>query len=246
MTLPDASPNKSRVRSRFARRAASYERHAGLQRAIAAKLANHLPALQAPAVLEIGCGTGFLTHHLLERYPEGEFLITDIAPAMVEACRANSAGDGRARFEVRDGEADAPGGDFDLIVSSMVLQWFDNPAAGLARLRASLRPGGELLYAASGPDFLAEWAGVMRSVGFALDGPETADLPGVFEEERLSVEYGSAQAMLEEFRGSGALQPLGAASPLTPGRLRRAMARFERDCGARTTWHVLYGRLLAE
>jgi len=251
MASPAASPLessrlKARMRARFARHAATYERHAGLQRAIAARLASHLPAHESPHLLEIGCGTGFLTRHLLERYPDGHLLVTDIAPEMVAACQTNFEGAAKARFAVLDGEA--PPGDtrFDLIVSSMVLQWFDDPSRGLERLRARLSPGGVLLYAASGPDFLREWTAVMRELGFALDDPPTAALPGVFDEERTPVAYGSARDLLSELRGTGAARPLGPGRRLTPHRLREAMTAFDRRHQARATWHVLYGRLDGE
>ena len=78
------------MRARFARRAATYEHHAGQQRAIARKLARYLPELESPSVLEIGCGTGFLTRHLVARYPRGAITVTDIAPQMVAACEAST------------------------------------------------------------------------------------------------------------------------------------------------------------
>ena len=244
MTLSAASSHKSRVVRRFARHAASYERHARLQRGIAGKLARHLPDLLAPRVLEIGCGTGFLTRHLIERYPDAALLVTDIAPQMLEACRGNVAAHSNVSFAELDGEAPAELAPVDLIVSSMVLQWFDDPAAGLARLRAKLLPGGELLYAVSGPEFLAEWSDLMRELGFALMPPATDAFPGVFEEERVAVEYGSARTLLAELRGAGATEPLGPGKVLTPARLRQAVDAFDKR-GGKATWHVLYGRLSA-
>ena len=237
------SQPKSRMRARFARHAGSYERHARLQRAIAGKLADHLPVLDRPRVLEIGCGTGFLTRHLLERYPSAHTLVTDIAPEMVAVCRANFSGAANARFEVLDGEAPPDGARFDLIASSMVLQWFDDPAAGLERLRARLAPGGLLLYAASGPGFLAEWSGAIRELGFTLEDPRTGALPGIFSEERDAIDYGSARALLAELHGTGAARPLGPGKRLTPHRLREAMAAFDKRHRGVATWHVIYGRL---
>ncbi len=231
------------MRDRFARHAATYDRHARLQRDIADKLAADLPALDAPNVLEIGCGTGFLTRHLLQRYRRGSVLITDIAPEMVAACRANFAAAGNARFAVLDGEAPPEDARFDLIVSSMVVQWFDDPARGLERLRSRLAPGGVLLFAASGPDFLVEWSNEMRALDFALDDPPTENLPGLLREERTTVDYGSARALLAELRGTGAARPLGAGKRLTPSRLRQAMEAFDKRHDGVATWHIIYGRL---
>ena len=231
------------MRARFARHAATYERHGRLQRGIAERLARMLPDLNQPEVLEIGCGTGFLTRHLFERYPSGRFLITDIAGEMVETCAERYSNGGRARFELLDGEAPPLTDKFDLIASSMVIQWFDDPLAGVKRLQARLAPGGELLYAVSGPDFLEEWSIVMHAQGFAIEAPRTGGLPGILEEERQEVAYGSARQLLADLRGTGAAQPLADGRRLTPGGLKRAVRQFDAEHGGAATWHILYGRL---
>ena len=74
---------------RFGARANDYERHADLQRSIADRLALLLPPLDAPRVLELGCGTGLLSRHLLAQYPDGNFVFTDLAKTMLEQCRLN-------------------------------------------------------------------------------------------------------------------------------------------------------------
>jgi len=231
------------MRARFARHAATYERHGKLQRAIADRLARMLPELSQPNVLEIGCGTGFLTQHLLARYPSGRFLITDIAGEMVEACAARFANGGQAQFQLLDGEAPPETGKFDLIASSMVIHWFDDPLAGLKRLQARLAPAGELLYAVSGPEFLKEWSTVMHAQGFAVEAPRTGGLPGILEEQHQEVAYGSARQLLADLRGTGAARPLGDGRRLTPGGLKRAVRQFDAEHGGAATWHILYGRL---
>ena len=110
----------------------------------------------------------------------------------------------------------------------------------------SSTPAAILLYAASGVDFMREWTDLMRAFDFVLDDPPTARLPGVIEEDRIAVAYGSARAMLDELRGSGTARPLAPATPLTPRRLAQVMAAFDEHHDATTTWHVLYGRLDAE
>jgi malonyl-CoA O-methyltransferase len=79
------------IAASFGAHAKSYERHAGLQRAVADRLARLLPERKQPNVLELGCGTGLFSRHLLARYPEGRFVLTDAAPAMIAECRRNLA-----------------------------------------------------------------------------------------------------------------------------------------------------------
>ena len=61
---------KQSIRRNFARRAGSYDRHAGVQRLMAlgllARVQEALP--QARRVLEIGCGTGYLTSLLRQDF----------------------------------------------------------------------------------------------------------------------------------------------------------------------------------
>ena len=71
------SRRSAEIAARFDARAGSYELHAGLQRAVADKLARFLPPLDAPRVLELGCGTGLFSRHLIDRYPDGSFVLTD-------------------------------------------------------------------------------------------------------------------------------------------------------------------------
>ena len=67
------SSRSAAVTRSFGARAATYEAHADLQRDVAARLARLLPELARPRVLELGCGTGLFSRHLVARYPDGRF-----------------------------------------------------------------------------------------------------------------------------------------------------------------------------
>src|SRR3546814_13329770 len=98
-----------------------------------------------PRILEIGCGTGLLTRHIRTQWLEAELTVTDLAPEMVE----RAARDPRlaGTFFTMDGEWPCFEGQwFDLIISSLAFQWFDNLTGALERLYALLRPGGSILF----------------------------------------------------------------------------------------------------
>ena len=178
MTVVDKDLNRNRRVARcFGARAGEYEDHAGLQRQIASELATLLPSREAPSVLEVGCGTGFLTAHLLDAYRQGDFLITDIAPEMVAECRERQGSSPvqKMRFAEMDGEAPDAAGPFDVIALSMTLQWFADPLTGLARLGGLLNPGGQIVYATLGPDSFPEWRAAL-AVENVPDG--TITMPG--------------------------------------------------------------------
>src|SRR4029078_9292449 len=91
LNSPVLSRRSAAVAASFDAHAESYELHAGFQRAVADHLSQYLPELKQPCVLELGCGSGLFSLHLVHRYPEGSFVLTDVAPAMIAECRRNLA-----------------------------------------------------------------------------------------------------------------------------------------------------------
>jgi malonyl-CoA O-methyltransferase len=246
LNLPMLSRRSADVAARFGESAASYERNAGLQRAVADRLARLLPELERPRVLELGCGTGLLSRHLVRRYPQGRFVLTDVAPAMIAECRRNLAARGAAHISYEVMDAGEAGGyaDLDLIVSSMTLHWLADSAASLERLRLLLAPGGSLLYATLGPESFAEWRATLRDLSLPSGIAETPMLPGVVEEERV-VQDASTLAFLRRMKAVGGLTPREGYASLAPGVLRRAIRAADLKFGGRITWHIVYGRLFA-
>lgn len=246
LTSPLLSRRSAAVADAFGARASSYEAHASLQRDVAARLALLLPALTRPRVLEVGCGTGLFSRHLVARYPDGRFVLTDAAPAMLAECRHNLAPAlcSDIAFEVMD--ASRPGGEgpFDLIASSMALHWLSEPAASLDRLRALLAPGGMLLYSALGPDSFAEWRAALEAEGLPSGLADLPALPGVIGDEHLTPDT-NALAFLKRIKAVGGLTPRDGYRPLPPGALRRAIRAADASHDGRITWHIVYGRMVS-
>lgn len=246
LNSPVLSRRSAAVAASFGARAGSYELHAGLQRAVADRLALELPQLERPRVLELGCGTGLFSRHLVSRYPDGSFVLTDVAPAMIAECRRNLAPAKTAHisYEVMDaGEAGGYAG-LDLIVSSMTLHWLTDPVASLKRLRPLLAPGGALLYATLGQESFAEWRTVLAELSLPSGLASIQQPPGVFEEERLIPDE-SALGFLRRMKAVGGLTPQEGYASLSPGVIRRAMRAADSRFGGRITWHIVYGRLNA-
>ncbi len=244
LNSPILSRHSAEIAASFGARAESYERHAGLQRAVAGKLARFLPALENPRVLELGCGTGLFSRHLIERYKQGHFVLTDAAPAMIAECRRNLTPFGAAHisFEVMDaGQAGGHAG-LDLIVSSMTLHWLADPVASLERLRRFLAPDGLLLYAALGPESFAAWRAVLASEGLPSGLADIPPLPGVVDEERLTPDADTL-SFLRRMQAVGGITPREGYAPLPPGALRRAIRATDARFGGRITWHIVYGAL---
>lgn len=151
---------QQRVASRFNRAAATYDAHASAQRHAAARLAGLIATIglpPRPQVLELGCGTGHFTGLLVRHLPGARILATDIAPAMVAACRNRLANQGSIRFAVMDGCRPASADCCDLICANLAAQWFQNLPAVLAQWAARLTPAGTLALSLLGQDTFCEW-----------------------------------------------------------------------------------------
>ena len=230
--------------------AVHYQEHAHVQRRVAHTLADSFPSLSRPVVLELGCGTGFLSQRLLAEWPDGRFVLSDIAEPMLQRCRAHLGERAGLHYVVLDGEQPAVGWGYDLIAASMVLQWFDDPLGALLGLRGLLRPGGYLLMATLGPESFQEWRRACAEWGMphGLPGyPTLADWRGAWPasggarlwEERIVVQHPSALAFLRALRAVGAHLPVSGYRPQPVNRMRRLLRGWEG--GFSITYHVLYG-----
>jgi ubiquinone/menaquinone biosynthesis C-methylase UbiE len=98
--------------------------------------------------LDLGTGTGVVAISLAERYPEAEIVGIDLSQGMIEEARKQLQPElaARVQFEVGDASALAcPDGDFDLVVLSNMIPFYDE----LARVVAA---GGTLVFSFSRGD----------------------------------------------------------------------------------------------
>jgi SAM-dependent methyltransferase len=139
---------------RHARGAAKGREEQGGIAADAAAVAEAV-APEGARVLEVGCGPGHLSIRLARQHGLHTTAL-DLDPAMIERARANAdrAGEGFGRlppgslpsFLVGDvASLPFPDGSFDLVVSTMSMHHWADPAAGLAEIARVLRPGARAL-----------------------------------------------------------------------------------------------------
>lgn len=232
--------------------AADYDRHARVQRRVARDLARRIAALplpSAPRLLEIGCGTGFLTEALRDEGLRGDWLVTDVSAEMLERARARLGGTGgpRLSFAVLDGEHGLPeGAPFDLVCASLATQWFDDEPAALNRWRERLAPGGHVIAATLGPGTFIEWRAAHEAEGLApgtLAFTPLAALQALSPANAITVaphreQHADARSFLRSLRGIGAATAARGHRPLSAAALRRVMRRFEAS-GALATYEVV-------
>lgn len=127
------------ISAQFSQAAAQYDQHAPIQQRVAKDLwawtKQQLPQQFTPSsCIDVGCGTGFLTQHLLAAYPHTPMHAVDIAQGMLtmvknkhsSPCLHTHCLDG-ATLNAEQLQPLSP----CLLVSSMCAQWFDDLHNGL-------------------------------------------------------------------------------------------------------------------
>ncbi len=232
--------------------AEDYDRHARVQSLAAEALADRIAALglDAPQVLEFGCGTGFLTEAMIRRGVGGEWLVTDLAPAMVERCRnriGNRPGITHAVLDVAHGEP--PGaGDYDLVTASLAAQWLDDLGGAVERMLDWVRPGGHVLFNTLAAGTFCEWREALAKAGAAAGTPAypaAGEIAAILPQARVRFDtavlidrHADARSFLASLKGIGAHVPAEGHRPISAARMRAAMRHFER-AGAAASYEVV-------
>lgn len=220
---------KQQVEAAFSAAAASYEGAAEAQEKAAEQVVRvvHSAILpEHPRVLEVGCGTGILTRRLLPAIG-GDWLVTDISPAMVKTAKAM----GGATFRVMDAEAPDCQGPFDLIVSNLAAQWFADLPGTLAKLAGLLAPGGRMVISTLGAGTFVEWRAAHERLGLDCGIPTyprpaevQAMLPGAhILALPFTVSYDDSRSFVRALKAIGAGTPRPGHRPLSPAQMRKVL-----------------------
>jgi len=147
-----AKLDKPLIAQRFAAHITEYDDHAIAQQQINRQLINLLAQTSKKGfrrALEIGCGTGDLTQHLVREYQVEHLVVNDLSD-VYQDCVLQKMGENRplVSFEFVAGDAEhlAFEGLFDLISSASAVQWFEQPQTFVSQAAKLLQPNGVLLF----------------------------------------------------------------------------------------------------
>ncbi|MBF0282589.1 MAG: malonyl-ACP O-methyltransferase BioC [Zetaproteobacteria bacterium] len=227
--MPESNPEYidiARVTQAFSHAASHYDDYTVLQREVAARLVAHLDftRIEPQSILDIGCGTGFLTRLLVDRFKRADVVGCDLSMEMVkythdhhrlrmpwQGKRLHSGGDATALPFAE--------GSFDLVTSSLTMQWVRDPLRMMAEMRRVLRPGGLILFSTFGRRTLIELRAALRAIseassGLVLPFPDVMSLGNqlmsldvempVADTDLFTLNYANTMALARELKGMGA------------------------------------------
>ncbi|MDD3117577.1 MAG: methyltransferase [Victivallales bacterium] len=239
-----------RVGKNFSRSSRSYTAAGAFQRSAARHLYGLLERELANPdrvrkVLELGCGTGFLTIGLLRLFPDAQFVVSDISESMLTLCmdvtRPAAACHGTpAYFECYNiAEANIEK-NYDLIISSLAFQWLPDLEAVLHNAREHLLPEGKLVFSTLLDGTFVMLHRVFAELGLPYPGPpmitesELRAQCAVFPRVRLATytyveEHASVLDFLRQIQRTGAGN--GGLVRTSVADMRRVLARYRELAG---------------
>lgn len=147
--------NKDLIQKRFAKNLDTYNDNAKIQKKMAERLLSFLDRKDFDDILEIGCGTGFLTQLVNEKFSFKTYTANDI----VESCEKYVKEiNPKINFIPADIEKAVENSDkkYDLIISNAVFQWVENLESFIKLLVSKLNDDGVLLFSTFGPENFRE------------------------------------------------------------------------------------------
>lgn len=255
--------DKHITRMHFERAAKSYDGAAVLQLEIANRMSDRLDYIkqQPKRVLDVGCGTGFITKDLLNRFPKADVIALDIAHSMAKKSQAQGGWLRKPKAICADAEnLPLKEGSIDFVISSLMLQWSNDLAKAFTGFRHVLAPNGLLLFSTFGPETLKEirqsWSEVddrphtsqfldMHEIGDALLQAGFQD--PVTDMEMITMTYANVRQLMRDIKQIGASNTDSGRSKGLMGKAKlkafeSAYEQFKTDEGLYpATWEIIYG-----
>lgn len=213
-----------KVQQSFQRSLTSYDQHAYVQAVVAENLHDFLLLALAQEnsdlalnnVLELGCGTGFLTKKIVNTFDVNFFTANDLLSAcetLVADSLSNMVSDWQ--FLAGDVELLSFPENLDLVCSSSVLQWVRDVPNLLDRLGTNMNTGAWLALSSFGPNHFSELRDVQHQLqqeyallNYVSESQWSKLLSEHFEVKFIKTErrtqwFDSVEALLQHLRKTG-------------------------------------------
>ena len=144
----------------------------------ARRLVAAIPEGRYDRILDVGCGTGFVTEAMVDRF--GTRHATGVDPSDGMLARFRQKLGGRVALDLITAgvhDMDVPDGAFDAVVSGMAFHWFPRQEGAIHAMARRVAPGGVLAILASGAGSDREFKTVLEGI----DPPVPAAWTGAFD-----------------------------------------------------------------
>ena len=210
MTKNDDLVHKQTIAQAFSAAASTYDQAAYIEQEIGSRLLERLTYINIKPVriLDLGCGTGFVTKQLQRLFPQASIIGLDLAIGMLEQAQIKLPNSNTISYISADAEIlPFANRSFDLVFSNCCLMHIPNLANLSSELHRVLKVDGLLLFSSFGPDSLKELAGPapwldMHHFGDSLLKAQFK--APVVDTEMLTFTYASLEILLEDLKQSGA------------------------------------------
>ena len=242
------SIDKALVAQRFAKAGQSYVEHAVVQKQISAQLFEYLKVYcpqNLASVLEIGCGSGNLTHLFQTHFQFEQLFLNDLY-ADVEQHFSTIQ---NIAWLIGDIEQLTLPQSLDAVISSSALQWMTDLPALLQRIHDSLKPKGYLGFSTFGENNLIE---IKKLTGQGLNyyssevlkqKLEESGFEIVFiEEEQKHLYFDHPKAVLQHLKATG-VTATAKSHRWTKQSLQQFYSDYQQfydEQGFRLTYHPIY------
>lgn len=184
--------NKELIKNRFSRSISTYDKQAQVQLQIAERLsakASEILTDKCDKVLEIGCGTGFLTRKILDKIQIKNYYLNDLVDNLETRLRPIiSKNLSKTKFSYLEGDAEVI--DFpskmSAVLSASTVQWFDDFDGFLTKVNNSLSDEGYFLFNSFGPENLCE---IKKLIGRGLCCPAMSEVVQSIDSKLELLEY---------------------------------------------------------
>ena len=212
--------NTTLIKQRFSRSLQTYEQTAIVQREMAKILTEFLPQNKNfDSILEIGCGTGFLTRELVKKINYTTYTANDI----VEDCsKYIESIDKNIVFLKGDINSLTLNSKYDLIISNAVFQWFKGTDF-LHKLKQHLKPDGIIVFSSFGEKNFQELKEIFNI------GLEYSQFAKPTFENIIELEFETLVELLKHIQSTGVNAITN--YPLTKGALKQLEKEFLQKYG---------------
>lgn len=254
------------VQKTFDKASKSYHNASHIQKDMAFNLVKELDCLAKDRqysahkcdVLELGSGTGNLTHHLIAKNYIKSLFINDLSQAMLDECKLNIQKEIKAiNLKSLNLKTSFIEGDFtklfldkkfDVVISNAMLQWCKDLPYTFSVFKSFLKPQGSLLVSTFGPNNFIEFKESLNITlnyakkDYIKDNLERLGFNVTIVDNCFKEHFLSAKDLLLYLKSTGVSGIKD--KPLTISELKAFINYYERkykdDTGVYVTWHPCF------